>query len=254
MKKALSVISTGCTYFFGALLFLAFLPLIIPIVLFMLASGSYVALWSWVRHDPKRNIEIQDLVDETWHKVKTEAGFVKAFERFSDKLAHLSGAKQEKIICEGFDILEHKPSKLDWTEFTITQILKTKHAEVALSLVIGAYISEDGQLHVELPSSDDHDESSWPPATARIIAPSLHVERHFTLRSSQSVWAVIGLLRGEATYAQPSGQLWIRIPEHDVWMVQYKINGDDYGLRKNFSHSLARQYGRDQSFVLPSGT
>ncbi len=84
----------------------------------------------------------------------------------------------------------------------------------------------------------------FPPITATFIRPELHTKREFTIQTLQDAWAVISFLRGDTKFTQ-TGQLWAYIPEHSIWLVQYKNNCSDYGLRRTFINSTARKYRRD---------
>ncbi len=242
IKKVMSGLGVLVVGLFAILLLLVFLPIIIV----MLSIEWYARLWAWLRHDPKRDLAIEGLMSDEWTEAETGEEFVREFKKLSDKIVGMSEAVAGEIEHEGFSILNEPSKKIDWTELGISQTLRTAHAEVALSFPFGAYYSEHRErILVSTNDGDDQCGAGFPPVEVRIIKPKFHIARSFAISTYEDVWKVISILRGKERFTQKEGQLWSYIPEHRVWIVQYKINKSDYGLRSEFKGKMAHKYFRD---------
>ena len=254
MKKILSVLGNLTAGFFGLLFVILFSPLIIGSIIYFGVPQIYAWAWSRVRHDPKKKIIIKDLTDESWGDAETKEEFVGSFEKLSDRLAEMSGAKQDKLRRNGFEVFDSTtPHYRNWADLSLAQTLDSKHAKILLELDFGAIPSKD-KKSLQIMMTDDEDQcgTAFPPVVATVLEPRLHTKRKFTLVSDREAWIVICFLRGDVKFAQPSGQLWALLREHGVWLVQYKADKFEYGLRNEFNNTLAKQYGRDQKIYIPS--
>ncbi|HSX33493.1 MAG TPA: hypothetical protein VLF91_04105 [Candidatus Saccharimonadales bacterium] len=247
MKKTLAAIGNTCAYLFAVVLVILLSPGIICLLIFFLTPRVYAWLWARLRHDPRRPLEIQDLPNEVWKEADTKDDFLNAFNELGLRLARLADAKQGTLhISESKASSGTQPDQADTIQCTsLRQTLRSKHARITLSLELETFHEKDGELHVYMADVDAYSGTSFPPATVEILEPRLHTKREFMLEAFESVWVVISLLRGDVTFTQPGGQLWAYIPEHQVWIVQYKANKPEYGQRAIFANATARRYSRD---------
>lgn len=208
---------------------------------------QYTKLWRRLRNDPRRNLTIPELDDSGWPDADTIEQFTASLEKLSSTIAKMSGAKLGETQIKGLGILDKPPDKVERASITICKTLISVNAEIGLSLELGASAKEGtGELLISLEDEEDRCGSYFAAAKAEITKPKLHYERDLILSSPEDVWVVISFLRGTVKFTHERGQLWAHILEHDVWLVQYKLNGKDYGLRNSFKNSLARKYGYDR--------
>ncbi|MBL8121175.1 hypothetical protein JNM87_00285 [Candidatus Saccharibacteria bacterium] len=217
-----------------------------PLFIVLFFISLYGKLWEFIRHDPKQSLMMEGLISEVWQDADTKEDFIGEFKNLSDKIAEMSKAAQETIKKEGFAIFDEPNHTKEWSDLRLAQELHTDHAEVILSFDFGAYYSEEmRQLFVSTEDGDDQCGAGFPPIFLRVTKPELHIARQFTLRTAEDVWMAIGILRGDVKFTQKEGQLWSYIPEHDLWLVQYKINESDYGRRHEFAGKKAHKYSMD---------
>jgi hypothetical protein len=246
MKQIIKKILVGSGILISVAFAIVLLFVLSPIIIGMISVSLYERLWAWLRHDPKRDLAIEGFISDEWPAAETGEEFTREFEKLSDRITEMSKAVAGEIEHKGFSIFNGPRPKTDWTTMGLSQMLRTEHAEVTLSFDFGAYYSEhQGKIIVGTEDGDNQDGAGFPPVVMHVTKPKFHIARSFTIRAYEDVWMVIGILRGKEKFTQKEGQLWSYIPEHKVWIVQYKLNKSDYGLRTEFSGKVAHKYSRD---------
>ena len=246
-KKTLSLLGTLVGGFFILLFLIAMSPIIIGALVIFGSIAIYSWLWARIRHDPKVDLNINTLPPEEWGTATTKEAFTDAFDAVVKTITELSHAQRSKKEFSGFSFFDRPDPTIDWTDLNISQDLHTEHARLRLSFDFGAYYNESsGKIFVDTRDGDDHLPGSLPPILATIVEPKLHIERRFMIHSCEDLWTVVSFLRGKIKFTHEGGQLWAFIPEHDVWLVQYKINKSDYGLRAKFENNIACEYNFDR--------
>ena len=158
----------------------------------------------------------------------------------------MSNAKLDARKESGFDRINNQPSKNGRLDFRHEQQLTSKHATVTLVFEFTAYVSDEGYItHVSRTEYDD-DGSRLPPISVKITKPDLQHEHILSLYDDGAIWVVISLLRGDTRFIAQNEQLWAFVPEHNVWVVQYKAKSSYYGLRSDFKQTIARKYWFDK--------
>jgi hypothetical protein len=242
VKNIFSGLGVALAMVFAGMILLA----LSPVLIVLLSIHLYGKLWATIRRDPKQDLTLEGLISEDWQIANTSEDFVSEFKKLSNKIADMAGATQGTVKKEGFSIFDEPDYKMGWADLKLTQVLRTNHAEVTLSFDFGAFYSKDmQQLVVSTEDGDDQCGAGFPPALMHVTKPEFHIERKFTLRTIEDVWMAISILRGDEKFTQSQGQLWSYIPEHKVWLAQYKINESDYGLRRKFTGKKANKYSRD---------
>lgn len=244
MKRAVSLVGTIFAYLLFVGMFILLLPFTLTAILVISTLEWYGKLWQRIRHDPVREITIDGIFDPEWAEVNSREGYVEAYKRVSDAIAKLSSAEKSEIQYDGFDVFDNPDTKLQWNDLAMLQTLTTQYAKVRLSLEFGVKI-EDNEFYV---SEEEYDERSsfdgFPDLIAEIIEPKSLLRKKRTLRTYQDIWVIVAILRGDVKRTRR--QLWVQIPEYEIWMVEYKINGSDYGYRLNFANGTTRKYWFDE--------
>lgn len=247
MKRVLSIIGMVLAYvlFFFGLIIIA--PFAIVIIIFFHLSEFYEKLWQKKRHDPQADLTIKKLDDENWMEVRSKDGYVDAFHRVSGTIAELSLAKKSKTEYEGFHIFNEPDKDIGWSKLQMRQTLMSKHAEIRLVYNFGADTDDDtGELWVRGDDYDERNGETFPAIDVEVISPKLHTKRKFRTNTYNDVWAIAALLRGDIKFMGHQGQLWAYIKEHKVWLVQYRVNQTDYGLRAKSTNAVAYKYRHDK--------
>lgn len=221
--------------------------LISPIIIFWLVRLGipylYGKIWSKIRKDPKVSMEIEKIKDESWGKASTLIDFEESFTKLASLLASISNAKEGPIIRDGFVALSDITKDDGWKMLKLTQTLEHRNTIVTLILEFGAYMEGD-DLVISALDGDDH-VMDFPPIEVSIINKEVNLLRTFAVRSVQDAWFVIAILRNSMEYNELHDQVWVYVKEYDVWIVEYKANKNEYGLRKGYNHSFARHYWVD---------
>lgn len=245
MKNLLLQIGAALWILLGVIIVLIFIPLIIIAFIIISSAALYENIWKKLRHDPKVNLSIKELGDINWEDAKTADEFVSAFEKYLDVIAGLSSAKQGKLEYDGFEILENPSEEIKWTPLALRKSLRTASHELRFELNFGVSKSKnDKDAVLRLDRLDEECVTPVLPIDFVFVRPQ--VRRTFTLMSMEGIWMVIGFLRND-TQTTYKGQLYTYIPEHNLFLVQYKNNMNDYGLRSKFYRvSTAHKYRYDK--------
>lgn len=241
--------------FLGAVLEWAFIivviaglsPLILTVYLCYATYAGYDKLWSILRGDPSVKMVIENLKDEAWERAQTKEDFIEAFTKLTHKITALSDASASPLEYKGFEYFDNPQHDIDWIDLELAQTLKTKHAEVRVSLDFGA-VPESGEsgFYVGMTDGDEQSGTLFPPVSIEVVKPSHDGAKvAFTLYGSDSVWAAVSILRGDVKFAGTRRQLWAYVSEYDAWLVQYKNHGSDYGIRKTFTGFVAHKFRFD---------
>lgn len=247
MKRILSGMGTLFAWAFGLLIIVAVLPVVLVAVAIFGSINLYAGLWTRIRHDPKRDDSFDRFAVKNWSEETTKDGFIDAFKAISGAISELGGADPGEIEYQGFDVFDDPDSIKGWSDLTIIQTLSSKHAQIRLRFDFGVYYNEYRKERIVTTSDEDDCCGDHPHIVATVIKPDLHTKRHFTLSSSEDIWAVISFLRGQVKFTHKGGQLWMYVPECNAWLVQYHINKSNYGVRASFDNLVAHQYGRDKA-------
>ncbi len=244
MKKALSIVGNILL----GLLIMFFTIIAIPIAIVALIIIGPMILYGWIwekiRHDPQRKLVIKELRDDSWQDADRREQFILAFEAACDTLAKLANAKQSSTRQAGFEAIDGDDDG-NSANVSLERIIESKHAELKLSF---EFTITKNAKNEEIAVNIDEDNCGeyMPAIEVEVVKPSLHIRRTIMLDSDEAAWVVIGFLRGDVRFTHQQGQLWVYVPEHDVWIVQYKNDKDSYGLRPAFTNKVARKYGYDK--------
>lgn len=230
------------------ILLIVCLPIIILAIVGFGALELYTKLWQRLLYDPRLSLDVRDLYYTDSLSNNNYQSLVSAFEKVAATMARLAQAEQSDKKYEGLDIFDNPPQEDGWSPVDLEMTLKTQHATVQLSFSFGAVVQEGQIVYVGLEDDDDC-ATDLLPIRVKVLAPNLHIKRRFTLYSAYDFWAVVSLLRGQVKFTLSDGQLWAYVPEHTIWLAQYKPNGSEYGLRTKFCNARARKYWYDDKSI-----
>lgn len=240
-KVLLVVIFAPIGMFFGAILIVGMLPVLLFFCLYIL----YLKIFRELRGDPKNPFVL--LIDKKeFDNTQELEGAIKYFEELTNAIAHKGGARASRV----------KESKMDYegeAEFinkllTYERELTTKSASISIQLQILEMTSEDGDVFYVSPNNDE-DTELISSIIGNIVLKSGTKDRSFNVRlevDELASYFCIGVLQGGGWYNEKTKQFWSELLDYNIWLVRYNKNGKDFGLRKAKSLGKARENWFDQ--------
>lgn len=229
--------------FFGAILLVAAVPIIIFFVLYNL----YLKLIAKLRGDPK--VALKRLVSkEKIKNTQTLESAIKYFEILTDTIASkgsatISATKESTEDPEDSYNADFAPRVLVYR-----RVIKSEFANVDTELKILEMTDDKGEVFYSS-AYDDEDSELTNVIWATISHKSDGKKCEFDVRlefDDIGSYFCIGILKGGGWYNEKTEQFWSHLSDKKIWVVRYNESGRDFGFRKAKSTGHVRMKWFDE--------
>lgn len=232
-------------------LFIALTPLVLLSFAIALAvviiCGPYFAwvhLVQVLRRDPRTKlkqfeVELPDQTSDTDIHVK------RYFGNLIKEMSSRSNATIKTLPTKysAWKKFSERDNDVTYRQVTYSKVLTSRHATLKISLIIEEHDGIYGKEYFSYYDGDD--EAMGNNVEVEILEPQLSIPHEYMIGyDHKHAWLSMALLAGNYRVNPSTSQLWARIQEHDIWLVQYKPNGK-LGLRKAYSAGRARRLWLD---------
>ena len=233
--------------FFGAVLLVA----AVPIIIFFVVYNLYLKLIAKLRGDPK--VTFKRLVDKEKIKdTQTLESAIKYFEMLTDTIAREGGA----VIGVTKESTED-PEDFYNTDFVhrvlvYKRVVKSEYADVGIELKILEMTDDKGKVFYSS-AYDDEDPELANVIWASISFKSDDKKSEFDVRlefDDIGSYFCIGILMGGGWRNERTGQFWSHLSDKKIWVVRYNESGRDFGFRRVKSTGRVRMKWFDEKMSI----